>query len=517
MLKKSIIGVFLILVTPLSVVPAARATSIYDATVTATNNLFSSCYADTTTKDMTDDWQAYITQKASYNGVDIINGSSNTDRSNFIDAFNTAMDSGSGFGVSQSLDGSLHDFGSVRIYVTSGTPVFFDTGTQKQLRTIGAPVYMATIQCVSSTSVAVYFNNAGTIREFATDGTLGTGTWMKPYVWAGSSISYPSGYNGQYVPDSSSVDIDGDGLSGVDESTQGTLNTKRDTDVDGLSDFVESQWNLNRNEIFCGISCAYPDPATKDLYVENDWINDGIRDYKPSSTQINDIIGTYESQGIIAHFDTGQYGGGNQISLNDPLVFAPSDNELDFYDVKNGTSTVSTEFSPTRKNIWHYMITSPNFMQTDTIVGTTGASYAGDDDSIVSIESVEGANPINLDIAISGTILHELGHNLCLSSETSQYYPDQPPECIYSEIDKPLNQSPSTDYESVMNYLFQLNTKNYSHGSNGAPDDHDDWSAVNLGIGDFTQSVFEWNNSSQYFRGNSNKPSRQDMIDNIQG
>lgn len=336
-------------------------------------------------------------------------------------------------------------------------------------------------------------------------------------------FNYPAGYAGTPIADEV-TDSDGDGLSVAKEIEQGTYDNKADTDGDGLNDKQESVWNTNRDNIFCNTNvtpyvCAYPNPVVKDLYVEIDWMKDSNdRSFKPTSTQLNLVKDAYEDKGIIFHADTGQFGGGKQLPVfSGSLIFAHTENKLDFYDQKNGTSTVTANFNSNRRNIWHYMIAGYNHEVTDGEAGSTGASFPGDDDSIISIEMVESMNPSNIDTAIAGTILHELGHNLCLTRASSVNYPNQPSECIYSEIDKPLNQNPSLHYDSVMNYRFQLSKTNYSDGANGSPDDHDDWHAITLGMDDFVDSVvYEWDDTQQSLARGNNQRLYDSRIEDIQ-
>jgi hypothetical protein len=322
-------------------------------------------------------------------------------------------------------------------------------------------------------------------------------------------LDYES-YEGAQIRDDQ--DGDGDGLSLSRELTQGTSDVAghQDTDSDGIDDLKESQWYSNRNDVFCKSDlsyCAYPNPIAKDLYVEIDWMNDGTQDYKPTTTQLNTVVNTLENKGILAHFDTGQLGGGETLpSLSEPLVFAPTEDKIDFYDLKNGTSSIDRQFADNRIGIWHYMITGKNFTKefddTTAIPGSTGAAYPGDDDSMISIEMLEDDFPSSTprNKAISGTILHELGHNLCLTH--TEQYDDQSSECVYEGIDNasgspPLN-SPDAyynlaNYESVMNYRYQLADQydmgsiDYSDNTHGTGD-HNDWGAVMTGMDDFIYS-----------------------------
>ena len=516
----------------LGTAPSASAVSVFDNVIHSTSTM--EVKRNGVTKKITSNYIELATDCSRWTST---SSSYAISCSNFVSKLNTALGNGSGWFVAQRTAKIAFSIGDQNLstgdkYValgvndsTNNNGLFTTAESTGGLFLKGSgptcAVYVAlTAQSalVVATVTCTAVNGEGSQISVRDDYWL----WTSRLLFANTSISYPVDYEGAIAEASEEwADLDGDGLLASEESAQETSNTNSDTDSDGLSDFIESQWNPDRNDVFCGNSCAYPNPTQKDLYVEADWINENSTVYKPSPTQLANVVDTYEDQNILAHFDTGQYGCGGQIELSDPLIFAPTENELDFYDLKNGTTTTSAYFNPIRKNIWHYMITSPNFMLTEIEQGGTGASYAGDDDSMVSIEKIEDLNPVNLDMAISGTILRELGHNLCLSSESSQYYPNQPSECIYPEIDKPIEENPSTDYVSVMNYLFQLNTTDYSHGVNGMPDDHDDWQAISLGMGDFTQSVFEWGDSQSQQRSyrhnsNSTQPTIQDMIDNIQ-
>ena len=95
--------------------------------------------------------------------------------------------------------------------------------------------------------------------------------------------------------------------------------------------------------------------------------------------------------------------------------------------------------------------------------------------------------------AISGTVQHELGHGLCLSvyNNGNPAYPGQPAECRYAGVDAHAGNA----YNSVMNYDMQFYIANYSNGINGAPNDHDDWSAIRLA--DFNKNnIGDWQHGS---------------------
>jgi hypothetical protein len=319
-------------------------------------------------------------------------------------------------------------------------------------------------------------------------GLLATGdTWIHriPLGNFGTVIK-----NFSSLADISSVDVDGDGLTTQQEASQGTSDHTTDTDGDGLSDYTESQWNPARDSVFCGSSeCAYPNPTQKDLFVQVDWMQDNnSRSFKPSDTQLTIISQKLATHGITAHFDTGQYGGGNLLTDYSPVIhFASSSTDTDFYDYKAGN------FDSTRYHIWHYMISG--YMYSD-ILGSSGASYPSDDDVFIStgliVDNPSVFHYDNLDNAIAGTIIHELGHNLCLTNPSTAPSGERS-DCIFDGID---NEDGSDVYPSVMNYSFQMsNLLDYSAGL-GPTGDHNDLAAISQGITDFATSTNEGTGST---------------------
>lgn len=296
-------------------------------------------------------------------------------------------------------------------------------------------------------------------------------------------VTYPSGYAGEIIP-SAAIDEDEDGLDALREQIQGTSDASKDTDGDGLSDYAESEWYPNRDDIFCGVSeCAYPDPLKMDIYVEVDWMDDGATAYRPDSTQVGLVADAFDNKDINLHVDTGQYGGGNELPIYiEQLKFAPITGETDFFNLKNGDETYGANFSEDRRGIWHYMITGNKASTYDEDTSAfvndhTGVSYPSDDDAFIAIGRVKELSPTTEDVAIAGTIIHELGHNLCLSADA---YAGQSFNCLFSGVDSYAG----NDYMSSMNYDKQLSLVDYSDGSNGT-NDHNDWLAVLVGIDDF--------------------------------
>ena len=338
----------------------------------------------------------------------------------------------------------------------------------------------------------------------------------KIYLFTGDVI-YPQEYEG-IVIDGEDVDTDRDGLTWVQERQQGTLDSSLDTDGDGINDFIESIWFDDRDEVFCNTDtvpyeCAYPTPITKDLYVEVDWMHDGTRSYRPSDENIQVVAEMFKKQDIIAHFDTGQYGGGQKIDIelsdkeNKYLLQENRDGMIDYYDYKHGgnkeetgTDKIIAHFSAKRNFIWRYMISGYGYATLnnhDQVIESSSSGWAQTfgSDSFISTGLIIDMQPSqNVGRSVAGTIAHELGHNLCLSP--ARYYKEQPKECVYEGIDNSDTADPYynlENYKSVMNYRYQFYGINpeenvlidYSFGSSQLGD-HDDWLGVKRSINGFS-------------------------------
>lgn len=404
--------------------------------------------------------------------------------SSFDNSLNDALDQGTGWGLTQyvnTIDGTASLLFYARASSSSSTAYFAtsSTGSTGVLRS--ASTKLMVIGCDVSGEIIISNASITANRDMAHD--INTYGYEKKPVYLNWPINYPAGYEGIEVSDVME-DMDDDGLNETQEQVQGTLDSSKDTDGDGLDDYIESRWYPDRTSIFCGSLCAYPSPIEKDVYIEVDWMNspsDGS--YQPSNAQLNQVISAFEDRGINVHFDTGQYGGGNELSSYEGILpFAQDSNNFDFYDYKNGTTTTNINFDSDRERIWHYMISGHQYAEN---TGSSGVSYAGDDDFFVSYGLIKDSQSsfgyTSLDTAIAGTIIHELGHNLCLTN--ASVYGGQAAECMYGGID---NVSASSDYESSMNYSYQMFMVDYSNGINGVPNDHNDWYAVDVGMKDFS-------------------------------
>jgi hypothetical protein len=174
-------------------------------------------------------------------------------------------------------------------------------------------------------------------------------------------------------------------------------------------------------------------------------------------------------------------GGGNEVDYNQVIKMDPSQGSPNFYDYKyGGNSITGAQFTPLRMKVFHYMLFGDQFLGQNNDTTSSGASYPGDDDTFVAygdIKDVLTGLYSSFTTAVAGTIIHELGHTLCLTvyNNGNPKYDGQPASCRYAGVDSHAG----TYYLSSMNYDDQLELVNYSDGANGSSD-HDDWSAIRL-------------------------------------
>ncbi len=331
---------------------------------------------------------------------------------------------------------------------------------------------------------------------------------IQPYISTFNNFTNPPDYEGTDIPNGLSMDIDGDGLTGSQENSQGTSILKEDTDGDGLSDLDESiTYNAYYGMTYCDQSspflCAHPDPLEKDLFIEVDWMENGVdAPFKPSSTQLGLVEAMFDSKGINVHFDTGEYGGGEAVDYYSPSVsIYGASGELDLHDYKYGGSSYATGIPSYtlrahfddfyREGVWRYILYGVDEirdLQAEANPGTYvgGVAEVLGDDSIIASENSGYFDSYEYteDRAKAGLLAHEIGHLLCLSDD--RVYEEHSEDCTFDDIDS----SADDNYLSVMNYKYTkpaqegLEDLDYSSGNNGSSD-FDDWNGVQAGMGGF--------------------------------
>ncbi len=365
-----------------------------------------------------------------------------------------------------------------------------------------------------------------------------TGTSATNIFDNGNSDQYPRNEVLADIHSAADTDYDHDGLSFDAEQAQGTLDTNPDTDNDGLNDLIESTSNPLRQETFCNnaqTQCAYPNPLQKDIFIETDYVtkpgdNNGNGYYtsQPTKNQLAPIVHAFAAKNIKVHFDTGylplgnddkagpnddigNYGGGNSVPYygRDKVPLTDENeinNAVSLLDYKRGDSQknrISQYSHNYRYGVWRYLLLANKITDGGCSDGVYGNTIAGDDDTLVAAglaAECSAESDVDRDNLLSKIIMHELGHELCLS-DTSNYIL-QSPGCVSEKIDKNddallhgnylslmhyavLNAADSY-VESIFPYVGQLQV-GYSDGTHGAGD-HDDWFAIqNRGISDFSK------------------------------
>lgn len=289
---------------------------------------------------------------------------------------------------------------------------------------------------------------------FGSWGNITTPIPLSPEEWSGS---YANGLTASYNhPLKRNAALQDN--NNKDDWSTGNFNTPAgpnditctdDTDQDGIPDCSEIEGST-----FAGIS-LYELGARinqKDIFIEVDYMDSSDEGVIPRREALQKVVDSFATKNISIHFDVGDLfdqtgginpvnfdlGGGNQvpfspgISLNIPA----NDSRTDLYDIKR------SHFNFSRLPIFHYMLMAYSQQQNGS-AGSSGLAEIDANDLLISLggwglnsASVENENElINIQ---SGTIMHELGHNLGLLHGGHEERNNKP------------------NYVSIMNYMYQL-------------------------------------------------------------
>ena len=213
---------------------------------------------------------------------------------------------------------------------------------------------------------------------------------------------------------------------------------------------------------------------------------------RPESSSINALTAAYSQKGITAHFDIGQFGGGRPVAYNSPIAITRAEPSANIYDDYKNDLTVGESFDKNnRSGIWRYMIVADRLVEGGNSSGLYGLSYPGDDDNLIAYGELKANYSFLAQTGLEKTIIHELGHDMCLTGSSPRYPELLSQGCVFSKIDSTTLSV--GDYDSVMHYE---NAKpypysgglRYSDGSHSADltNDHNDWQAIYKGMDDFT-------------------------------
>ena len=226
-------------------------------------------------------------------------------------------------------------------------------------------------------------------------------------------------------------DRDHDGISDVVEAALRTNPRKKDTDGDGLRDGWELEGyrpggyvHTNTNLPLMGVH-----PRKKDLLLEIDWMKTSGHNHKPR----NGALTTLRS--MMASAPVSNPGGSNGIRVYiDVNGKVPHQNEVDFGSGSPRTFSKYKKdyFSKRRKKLFHYILFAHKRVSTTS----SGRAEILGNDVIVSLGAFTGQiGTLNQQ---TGTLIHELGHNLNIRHGGNE------------------NRNNKPNYVSVMNYDYQF-------------------------------------------------------------
>lgn len=229
-----------------------------------------------------------------------------------------------------------------------------------------------------------------------------------------------------------------------------------DSDRDGLSDDLETN-GLDSNDdgiVDLDLPAMGADPGRADIFLEVDWMEKpptcfftcwGADSWQPDHAGLQGIVQAFADQGVSLHIDAGLHSlgslnsGGNAIPWTATLGTSSGDS----YNWSAFEALKESNLDAARRGVFHYAIFVDKFGQsTDQ---STGMSRTIPGRDLIVAEGFLRGYGGHTPRTQSGTLMHELGHNLGLRHGG----PD----------DTKYQMDPS--YRSVMNYAYQLGAGYY--------------------------------------------------------
>jgi len=254
-----------------------------------------------------------------------------------------------------------------------------------------------------------------------------------------------------------------------------------DQDCDGLTNHQEYQ-----------VAKWFADPFQPDIYIEADGMQkkgryDVQHIFFKEAQQM--LIERFAQHGINVYIDDGwpdepKNGGGELVPFVAKLYDPPAGQQLSYY---------LHNFADERKGIFRYLLianqagwTMPSkFNYYDTMV--VGNSLIND------IRLKYAFTKRQMIVTLADGVMHELGHELGLKPEEFKGVDISPTTNRYPSMPKEEYNNYLTEYYGIMNYYYiyggiiggpQVRKArtffDYSHGSNGAPYDQNDWEHLYL-------------------------------------
>jgi hypothetical protein len=243
-------------------------------------------------------------------------------------------------------------------------------------------------------------------------------------------------------------DGDGDGISNALEqqlSNAGYLpagaDTRKDADLDGLSDFVEmvgvpaTGGLAGSDNSLCMPwqgTLGGANPAQQDLFVEVDWMVDTSpttpHSHQPFANLAADYAAIFTNdqgftgRNIRVHLDLGA-----SVGHANRIAFANCTGATNFYTFKNNAAN----FDPLRKLVYHYVIVAHDEKDPSTCANTTstGRGELLGNDLYITLGAGNGTNDQQ-----RGLHVHELGHNLFLDHNSNDDDSLAKRSCVHSSV-----------------------------------------------------------------------------------
>ena len=210
----------------------------------------------------------------------------------------------------------------------------------------------------------------------------------------------------------------------VSTLSTGTDPNNPDTDGDAISDGDEVRGTLDGLDLpGLGVS-----PVVPNILIEYDWFDDSGHTHKPKATQIAMVTASFAAQGIEVIHDYGQgpapFDRGNLIADADGNLDGGLAPGSEYYGYK------AANFDANRNGYFHYNMHPHQY----SMGPSSGLAELNGDDIITATQDFYAS-----DLAVVGTIQHELGHNLSLRHGGNVSLPNYKP-----------------NYNSVMSYRYQF-------------------------------------------------------------
>lgn len=218
-----------------------------------------------------------------------------------------------------------------------------------------------------------------------------------------------------------------------------------DTDSDGLPDEWEENGVVLSDGTFLNLPAYGADPQRPDIFLQLNWMKSDEEDYGLEPGKIQDIVDLFDDHGIAMHIDAGETfnnipgyeaRGGETVEYSQYYF----DGTTPAFQLLNNIN----DFLGPRQSVFRIGVIGDQIDENNL---ATGASLVNDNSFFVANHRF-----VNTQNKLRNAVLHELGHTLGLRHHGAHKAVRNVGET------QPVN----GEYHSVMNFLYQFTTFNYS-------------------------------------------------------